>query len=893
MKLNYCIALLVLVCTSFAAKVAESQNYVEIGTGTVQNTIPIYSSWNYSWSALIYNQTDLGVAKSITKIGLNCVNGPKTVTNQKMYVKLSSNSVFANANFEDPLNNGYILVFQGDLTFQNGWNEIILTTPIAYDGVQNLIIHWENRWGSTYGPQFTSTTSTINNNKNCGNDVSFPAPSQVGNLNPYPGSLTNMRFYYTSSGPATPINPIPADNATATSVDTDLSWTIGANTTTYDLYLGTDPLNLTQVVNNAACSAGVYSYTVAGLLTDSTMHYWKVVAKNGAQVESSPVWKFKTEVVIDQFPYNEGFEDSTVFHTYPIVSAWSVAPDISWYEYNVNAHSGLLCAKSFWSVSGNSAILRSPKVLLPVGYSISYFWRNTSVNKVAGHDTTYLELSTNGGVSWLKIDTLSPVTQNASYVQRTHDLNAYAGNNFFFRFRHVTDNSGSSCNVYLDDISIFQTGITPILLVTPSNQNVTSPAGTTSFALISNSAWTASSDQVWCSINTSGTGNGTLTADYTENTTASQRIAHITVSVTGLSPVVVTVTQGIAASTLSVSPSNQNVTSPAGTTSFVVTSTTLWTATSNQTWCTVTPSGSGNGTITATYTDNTDLTPRIASITITVAGLTPIIVTVTQEAAAAFLTATPGNQDVTYQAGTTNFTINSNQAWTALSDAGWCAVTSPGSGSGTLFATFAENTLAATRIANITISGNSVTSITVTVTQQGPAAVLSVTPQVQTISYLAGIVTFAVTSNTNWSTISDAIWCQPTVSGSGSGFITASCSQNETMITRIANLTVSASGVSPVTMQVIQLPSYVSVKESNSSEIMVYPNPATDFVTVIFSEIAQGAFIQVFNLNGEMVLEQNISTREFRLNMSGLEKGNYLMKVNNGNTRISRKIVIL
>jgi hypothetical protein len=893
MKLNFRIALALFICTVLTAKLTEAQNYIEIGSGTVATSMPAYSSWNYSWSSLIYNHTDLGTAKSITKIALNCVNGPKTITNQKIYVKLASNDVFAAANYEDPTNNGYTLVFQGNLTFQTGWNEILLTTPIAYDGVQNILIHWENRWGATYGPQFNSTSSTINNTKNCGNDVSFPAPSQTGYLNPYPSSLTNMRFYYASTGPATPTNPIPAENASVVSVDTDLSWTLGANTTTYDLYMGTDPQNLPLIVSDAPCSAGVYSYTIPGLLADSTMHYWKVVAKNGAQQESSPVWKFKTEVVIDQFPYNEGFEDSLVFHTYPIVSAWQTAPDFSWYEYNVNAHSGLLCAKSSYYITGNQAIMRSPKVLLPPGYSISYFWRNTSVNKVAGYDTTFFEVSVNGGATWSKLDTLAPAAQNSSYVQRTRDLNSYAGNNFFFRFRHATDNSGSACNVYLDDISIFQTGITPTLLVTPSNQNVASPAGTTSFALTSNSAWTASSDQTWCTVNTSGTGNGTVTADYTENTTANQRIAHITITVIGLSPIVVTVTQGIAASTLSVSPSNQNVTSPAGTTSFTVTSNSSWTATSNQTWCTVTPSGSGNNTITATYTDNIELTPRIANITVTVAGLSPIMVTLTQEASAAFLTATPANQDVTYTAGTTNFSVNTNLAWTALSDAGWCAVTASGSGNGTLFATFAENTLAITRVAHITISGNGISPVTVTITQQGPAAVLSVTPQVQTISYLATVVTFAVTSNTNWSTASDAIWCQPTISGTGNGVISVTCTQNETMVTRTANLTVSASGVSPVILQVIQQPSYVSVNENNPSEIKVYPNPATDFVTVIVPEIAQGAFVQVFNANGEKVLEQNISKQEFRLDVSELRTGNYLMIFTNGNTIKSRKIVIM
>ena len=81
---------------------------------------------------------------------------------------------------------------------------------------------------------------------------------------------------------------------------------------------------------------------------------------------------------------------------------------------------------------------------------------------------------------------------------------------------------------------------------------------------------------------------------------------------------------------LSVSPSDQAVSSSAGTTIFSVTSTAAWTATSNQTWCTVNPSGFGNGTITANYSENTGTSPRVANITVRVTGLTSIIVTVTQ-----------------------------------------------------------------------------------------------------------------------------------------------------------------------------------------------------------------------------------------------------------------------
>ena len=81
---------------------------------------------------------------------------------------------------------------------------------------------------------------------------------------------------------------------------------------------------------------------------------------------------------------------------------------------------------------------------------------------------------------------------------------------------------------------------------------------------------------------------------------------------------------------LNVSPSNQNVLFTAGSTSFSVTSNWNWNASSNSTWCTVTPSGTGNGTLTANYLANSGDT-RVATITVTVTGLTPQMVTVTQD----------------------------------------------------------------------------------------------------------------------------------------------------------------------------------------------------------------------------------------------------------------------
>lgn len=190
---------------------------------------------------------------------------------------------------------------------------------------------------------------------------------------------------------------------------------------------------------------------------------------------------------------------------------------------------------------------------------------------------------------------------------------------------YATNTTGTA---YGSDLQF--TTVAPTLGVSPSNQNVTSGAGSAAYTVTSNVAWTASSDQSWCTVTPSGSGNGSITATYTENATVSQRVANITVTVSGLSPVVVTLTQSGASPTLSVTPANQNVTSIASSTPFNVTSNTSWSSVSDQSWCTVTPTGTGNGTITATYTQNSTFATRVATITVTVSGLSPVSVTVTQ-----------------------------------------------------------------------------------------------------------------------------------------------------------------------------------------------------------------------------------------------------------------------
>lgn len=88
----------------------------------------------------------------------------------------------------------------------------------------------------------------------------------------------------------------------------------------------------------------------------------------------------------------------------------------------------------------------------------------------------------------------------------------------------------------------------------------------------------------------------------------------------------------ISSPTLSISPSNQDVTVNSGVTTFDILANSPWTITSDQAWCTPANStGNGSGTIFVMYTQNPSTQKRVASITVSSPGITPAIVTVTQD----------------------------------------------------------------------------------------------------------------------------------------------------------------------------------------------------------------------------------------------------------------------
>lgn len=269
-------------------------------------------------------------------------------------------------------------------------------------------------------------------------------------------------------------------------------------------------------------------------------------------------------------------------------------------------------------------------------------------------------------------------------------------------------------------VHLIQNGAAPVLQVEPFTFNVTAVAGNVSATVTSNTSWSVTGgDPEWCSATSSGNGNGAIVIDYTENTFAAARTAVFTVSAEGTASVEMVLIQDAAAPYLVLQPVSQQVLSVAGTAQIEVTANFDWIAGADSPWCSVSPQfGSGNATLTLTYSENPLTTLRIALISVVGSSLTETA-TLEQAAATAVLSVSPANADVSSEAGSVDFTVSSNVPWTATADSAWLSVTPSGSGSGALSAAYQANPRAASRISIITVTAAGANPQLVSVTQSG------------------------------------------------------------------------------------------------------------------------------------------------------------------------------
>ncbi len=144
---------------------------VGIGSGTSESgLVPSYGLFEYSWSGMIYLQSEIATEGEIEKLRFYVDAGSPSsysMSNQKIYMAHTTYSQFPSSYVQEDFNSNYAssdwtLVYSGTIDWSPGWEEITLATKFDYNNTDNLLIKVENRDGSySYSyPEFDYTSST-------------------------------------------------------------------------------------------------------------------------------------------------------------------------------------------------------------------------------------------------------------------------------------------------------------------------------------------------------------------------------------------------------------------------------------------------------------------------------------------------------------------------------------------------------------------------------------------------------------------------------------------------------------------------------------------------------------------------------------------------------------
>jgi hypothetical protein len=76
-------------------------------------------------------------------------------------------------------------------------------------------------------------------------------------------------------------------------------------------------------------------------------------------------------------------------------------------------------------------------------------------------------------------------------------------------------------------------------------------------------------------------------------------------------------------------------------------------------------------------------------------------------------------------------------------------------------------------------------------------------------------------------------------------------------------------------------------------EFEVYPSPARDEITVAMFNVQCSIFnVEIYNMLGEIIYSQHLTTSNLKLHTSNWSDGIYLMKISSAQKTVTQKIII-
>ena len=349
--------------------------------------------------------------------------------------------------------------------------------------------------------------------------------------------------------------------------------------------------------------------------------------------------------------------------------------------------------------------------------------------------------------------------------------------------------------------------------IVTSGISVESAEQSITLSFSTNVAWSATVSADWLTISPSSgeAGKNSVKVEVEENRTGQPRSATITISdKESTQKVSVTVRQEALKASLTVSPESLEFSANKGEEMLNVTSNTDWVITKDAEWITLdSDKGKGLATIAAGVTENTSLTSRTGSITVSTSdGSVKKTVSVRQSGAAVVFTIDRNEFSVAAAGESFSVKVTHNIGYKINSQPEWVKQTGkvPSGNTDTYTFTAEANTSTEAREGVIVFCNDNNECVPVTVKQAGANATLSVSPAELTFTAKSESKTFSIASNTAWTATSSAPWAKiNAASGSGNAQVVVSAEENTAITQRSATVTIkTADGKASATVKVTQ-----------------------------------------------------------------------------------------
>ena len=349
--------------------------------------------------------------------------------------------------------------------------------------------------------------------------------------------------------------------------------------------------------------------------------------------------------------------------------------------------------------------------------------------------------------------------------------------------------------------------------IVTSGISVESAEQSITLSFSTNVAWSATVSADWLTISPSSgeAGKNSVKVEVEENRTGQPRSATITISdKESMQKVSVTVRQEALKASLTVSPESLEFSANKGEEMLNVTSNTDWVITKDAEWITLdSDKGKGLATIAAGVTENTSLTSRTGSITVSTSdGSVKKTVSVRQSGADVVFSVDKNEHSVAAAGGDFTVKVTHNIGYKINSQPEWVKQTGkvPSGNTDTYTFTAEANTSTEAREGVIVFCNDNNECVPVTVKQAGANATLSVSPAELTFTANTESKSLDVTSNTAWTAASGASWAKLNkTNGSGNAQIAVTAEENTAITQRSATITIkTADGKASATVKVTQ-----------------------------------------------------------------------------------------